>query len=59
MEEHFNVGDKVEKVAGYTFVGTVVSKFEKMNKTIRYVVEMEGTGMLHVFNVKNLRLKQE
>ena len=50
----FKVGDKVEKIKGYTFEGIVVSVFHKVNNEIRLVVEMSGTGMLHVFSESNL-----
>lgn len=49
------VNDKVEKVGGdYTFVGTVVSKFEKLSGAIRFVVE-DDRGVLHVYSEKNLK----
>lgn len=51
----FNVGDKVEKVGGdYTFVGIVVSVFEKLSGAIRLVVE-DDRGVLHVYSEKILR----
>lgn len=56
MEAHFKVGDKVEKVGGdYTFVGTVVSVFQKLSGAVRLVVE-DDRGVLHVYSEKNLRL---
>lgn len=55
MEAHFKVGDKVEKVGGdYTFVGTVVSVFQKLSGAVRLVVE-DDRGVLHVYSEKNLR----
>ena len=50
------VGTRVEKVGGdYTFVGTVVAGFAKLNPAhIRYVVE-DDRGVLHVYRAKNLR----
>lgn len=50
----FNIGDKVLKTSGYKFKGTVVSVFEKTTGEIRYVVEQDSTGMLHIYNDKNL-----
>lgn len=51
-----DVGLKVEKVGGdYTFVGIVVSKFNKLSGAIRFVVE-DDRGVLHVYSAKNLKL---
>ena len=56
MQAQFKVGDKVEKVGGdYTFVGTVVSVFEKLSGAVRFVVE-DDRGVLHVYSEKNLKL---
>lgn len=56
MQAQFKVGDKVEKVGGdYTFVGTVVSVFQKLSGAVRLVVE-DDRGVLHVYSEKNLRL---
>lgn len=56
MEEiKFNVGDKVEKVSGYSFPGTVVSVFRTTTDKIRLVVEMDNYGLLHIFNQDNLK----
>jgi hypothetical protein len=42
----FNVGDKVIKSGGdYTFEGTVVSIFQKLDGSIRYVIE-DSRGIL-------------
>ena len=52
----YKVGDLVEKVGGdYTFVGHVVSVFEKLSGAIRLVIE-DDRGVLHVYNEKILRL---
>jgi hypothetical protein len=49
-------GQKVEKVGGdYTFVGIIVSKFQKLSGVVRYVVE-DDRGVLHVYSEKNLKL---
>ena len=55
----FNVGDKVDKAEGYTFPGTVVAVFETTTGKTRYVVEMDGHGLLHIFNAKQLCLSQQ
>jgi hypothetical protein len=55
----YNIGDKVEKVGGdYTFVGTVVSVFEKLSGAVRLVVE-DDRGVLHVYSEKNLKMVVE
>ena len=52
----YKVGGLVEKVGGdYTFVGHVVSVFEKLSGAIRLVIE-DDRGVLHVYNEKILRL---
>lgn len=59
METQFKVGDKVEKVGGdYTFVGVVVSVFQKLSGAVRLVVE-DDRGVLHVYSEKNLRMKND
>ena len=35
----FKVGDTVQKIKGYEYIGTVVSVFNKTNGDIRLVVE--------------------
>ena len=52
----FKVGDTVQKIKGYDYIGTVVSVFNKTNGDIRLVVEEHKTGMLHIFNENNLEL---
>lgn len=59
MQAEFKVGDKVEKVGGdYTFVGIVVSVFQKLSGAVRLVVE-DDRGVLHVYSEKNLRMKND
>ena len=59
MEAQFKVGDKVEKVGGdYTFIGVVVSVFQKLSGAVRLVVE-DDRGVLHVYSEKNLRMKND
>lgn len=50
----FKVGDKVDKATGYSFPGTVVSVFQNTKGAIRLVVEMDGYGLLHIFNEDGL-----
>ena len=54
----FKIGDKVDKVKGYQFPGTVVSAFETTDGRERLVVEMENFGLLHIFNENQLELKK-
>jgi len=51
----FEVGDKVDKVVGYSFPGTVVARFSTTTGKIRYVVEMDDHHILHIFNDSQLR----
>lgn len=51
-----SVGDTVERVGSdYTFVGTVVSKFNKLSGEVRYVVE-DDRGILFIWSEKNMRV---
>ena len=51
----FKIGDLVEKVGGdYTFVGHVVSVFQKLSGVERLVVE-DDRGDLHVYSAKILK----
>jgi len=51
-------GDEVEKIGGdYTFVGHIVSVFEKRSDETRYVVE-DDRGVLHIYSAKNLRPRE-
>lgn len=54
MSDKFQIGDRVYKPEGYKFNGTVVSVFKTTKDATRLVVEMEGNGMLHIFNEKQL-----
>lgn len=72
MTHKFKIGDKVEKISGYTFRGTVVSVYEKLNGDPRVDVEVSkedyhgctcvncedpnGAGMIHIFNPDQLTL---
>lgn len=51
----FNVGDYVNKVSGYAFPGKVVSVFWTTSGQLRYVVEMQHYGLLHILNETQLR----
>lgn len=50
------IGDKVNKAKGYKFPGTVVAVFTTLAGETRYVVEMTGFGLLHIFNREQLQL---
>ena len=49
-----NVGDRVDKVQGYRFPGTVRAVFTKGDGTWRCVVEMDDYGLLHIFSPTQL-----
>ncbi len=54
-EIKFKVGDRVYKTSGdYKFVGEVRSVFTKKNGIVRFVVEDDIYGMLHIYNESNL-----
>lgn len=55
----FKVGDKVDKITGYSFPGTVVSVFKTTTDKIRLVVEMDNFGLLHIFNEEGLKKTNE
>lgn len=50
------IGDRVSKKRGYSFIGTVQSVFTKRNGEIRIVVEMDCTGMLHIYSPQDVEL---
>jgi hypothetical protein len=50
----FKVGDRAYKPKGYKFPCTVVSVFQTTEGETRLVGEMEGNGMLHIFNESQL-----
>lgn len=52
----FKIGDKVIKVKGYKFPGTIVSVFKTTAGLTRVVVEMDEYGLLHIFNEDQLDL---
>jgi hypothetical protein len=55
----FSIGDKVAKCTGeYSFDGTVIATFLTLAGKDRYVVEHDGTHMLHIFSATNLVLRQ-
>ena len=53
-------GDKVEKVTGYKFVGTVVAVFKNLEGEERLVVQVDPSApadrLLHIFSEDNLQL---
>jgi hypothetical protein len=51
----FNIGDKVDKVFGYRFPGDVRAVFRTTQGNLRYVVELEQYGLLHIFNEEQLQ----
>lgn len=55
-EFKFKIGDKVNKINGYKFPGTVVACFYTLAGKERYVVEMNEYGLLHIFNGDQLEL---
>lgn len=55
----FKIGDKVDKITGYSFPGTVVSVFVTTAGKIRLVVEMDNFGLLHIFNEDGLKKTNE
>lgn len=55
----FKVGDRVRKPKGYKFPGIVVANFETTSRSIRYVVEMEKYGLLHIFNESQLKFRNQ
>lgn len=57
-DEVFEVGDKVQKKAGYKWPGVVISKFWTLDDKLRYVVECtvpEVQGALHIYSPEQLR----
>lgn len=50
----FKVGDKAHKPKGYAFPCTIVSVFETVAGNVRVVAEMDGFGLLHIFNEDQL-----
>lgn len=50
----FNVGDKAYKPKGYKFPCTIVGVFRTIKGEIRVVGEMDGYGLLHIFNEDQL-----
>jgi hypothetical protein len=52
----FKVGDKAIKTKGYEFPCTIVSVFETVQGNVRVVGEMDGYGLLHIFNEDQLEL---
>lgn len=54
------IGDRVKKIKGYKFVGTVVAVFVTTEGQHRLVVQQDeaenGGGLLHIFNPDQLEL---
>jgi hypothetical protein len=53
----FKVGDKIKKPSGYSFDGIIVAIFHTTKGEVRIVAELEGNGMLHIFNPTQLQLR--
>lgn len=50
----FKIGDAVCKPKGYSFDGTIVAVFRTTSNQLRYVAELHGNGMLHIFSEAQL-----
>ena len=50
----FQVGDKAVKLKGYKFPCTIVSVFKTLDGNVRIVGEMDGYGLLYIFNEDQL-----
>ena len=57
MTAKFKIGDKVCKPKGYGFDGIIVSVFQNTKGEVRYVAELEGNGMLHIFSEGQLEFR--
>jgi hypothetical protein len=53
----FTVGDKAIKTKGYEFPCTIVAVFKTTKGDTRIVGEMDGYGLLHIFNEDQLTPK--
>jgi len=49
-------GDKIRKLKGYAFDGTIRSVFENSKGETRIVAELDGNGMLHIFSPSQLEV---
>jgi hypothetical protein len=54
----FKVGDKAYKPKGYKFPCTIVSVFKTVDGNVRVVGEMDGYGLLHIFNEEQLEINK-
>ncbi len=54
MFSKFKIGDKAYKPKGYQFPCTIVGIFKNTKGDIRIIGEMDGYGMLHIFNESQL-----
>jgi len=54
----FKVGDKAYKPKGYSFPCTIVSIFQTTKGETRVVAELDGYGLLHIFNEDQLELQE-
>lgn len=53
--DEVDVGDWAVKQSGYSFAGTVRSVFMTGNDELRFVVDFEDSGLLHIFSPSQLR----
>ena len=54
LKPKFKVGDMARKPKGYEFPCTIVSVFKTKKGKVRVVGEMDGYGLLHIFNEDQL-----
>ena len=54
LKPKFKVGDMARKPKGYEFPCTIVSVFKTKKGNVRVVGEMDGYGLLHIFNEDQL-----
>jgi hypothetical protein len=54
LKTKFKIGDKAVKPKGYQFPCTIVSVFTTKKGNVRVVAEMDGYGLLHIFNENQL-----
>ena len=54
LKPKFKVGDMARKHKGYEFPCTIVSVFKTKKGNVRVVGEMDGYGLLHIFNEDQL-----
>lgn len=53
--DEVGIGDWAVKQSGYSFAGTVRSVFLTGGGELRFVVDFEDSGLLHIFSPAQLR----